>query len=42
MELDPKTEPESKQMYVLLGTIAAILLGFLTLAILIYIYWVLP
>ncbi|WP_413585280.1 hypothetical protein [Bdellovibrio sp. HCB274] len=42
MELDPKSEPESKQIYVLVGTITAILLGFLALAILIYLYWVLP
>ncbi|WP_413292736.1 hypothetical protein ACLSU7_15055 [Bdellovibrio sp. HCB185ZH] len=42
MELDPQTEPRSKQLYVLLGSIAAILAGVGTIMGLLYIYLVLP
>ncbi|UYL09114.1 hypothetical protein B9G69_000805 [Bdellovibrio sp. SKB1291214] len=42
MELDPKTEPQSKQVYVLLGSIAAIFIGFGVIAILLYLYFVMP
>ncbi|WP_255490073.1 hypothetical protein [Bdellovibrio sp. KM01] len=42
MELDPTTEPRSKQLYVLLGSIAAILLGVGALVMLMYVYLVMP
>jgi hypothetical protein len=42
MELDPKAEPQSKQIYVLLGSIAAILIGFGVLAVAVYVYMVMP
>lgn len=42
MELDPKAEPQSKQLYVLLGSIAAILLGFGAITVLLYLYFVMP
>jgi hypothetical protein len=42
MELDRQTEPRSKQLYVLIGSLAAILLGVGTIVVLLYLYFVLP
>lgn len=42
MELDPQTEPRSKQLYVLLGSLAAILTGVGAIVMFLYVFLVMP
>ncbi len=42
MELDPQSEPRSKQLYVLIGSLAAILGGVGAIVILMYLFLVMP